>query len=353
MTFDEREDKIVVATIAFGMGVDKSNIRFVYHATLAKSIEGYSQEIGRAGRDGLASVCRTFLSSDDLPLLQSFANGDTPSKASIQKLLQPLFFRPDNGRLYDVGAEVELSHYDLSSQCDMRQNTVNLILCHLYVYGQYVKPITQRRKERVYNVYRILKHPRDYGQLIQEVYDRQQKREVDELRRLHELIGLFEKSSCFYRTLCRYFGDDGVEDSFECGSCQFCLDKCPIKMLPRTAPENIIESVISALFCGPDDSICAVLANDDYRTGIRFLLGQTSPLITKNKLKNHKLYGKLEGRDFNQVHAAVKELTRERNIKPVIALAPATLNQLKGSSGDKTNKRKSDSIGVGARKKRI
>ena len=57
---------VIVATVAFGMGINKSNVRFVFHDVMAKSLEDYLQEIGRAGRDGFLAQCSIFYQSGDL-----------------------------------------------------------------------------------------------------------------------------------------------------------------------------------------------------------------------------------------------------------------------------------------------
>ena len=70
--FMQNRTQIIVATIAFGMGIDKSNVRLIVHFDLPKTLEGYYQETGRAGRDGLPSDCVLFFSYDDVPTLERF-----------------------------------------------------------------------------------------------------------------------------------------------------------------------------------------------------------------------------------------------------------------------------------------
>jgi ATP-dependent DNA helicase RecQ len=90
-SFITDETKIIVATIAFGMGIDKSNVRFVVHMDLPKNIESYYQETGRAGRDGLESEALLFFSWADVSKLKGFAQvegNEHQSEIMLKKLDQ-------------------------------------------------------------------------------------------------------------------------------------------------------------------------------------------------------------------------------------------------------------------------
>jgi ATP-dependent DNA helicase RecQ len=124
--FMRGELDVIAATIAFGMGIDKADIRAVYHYNLPKSLENYQQEIGRAGRDGAPAHCELLACADDLTVLQNFIFGDTPSPQALRQLLSHLLRQGD---------EFHISHYEISRTVDIRPLVLETVLTYLELEG--------------------------------------------------------------------------------------------------------------------------------------------------------------------------------------------------------------------------
>jgi RecQ family ATP-dependent DNA helicase len=134
--------RVVVATVAFGMGLDKSNVRGIIHYSCPQSIESYVQEIGRAGRDGKTAHCHLFLHEDDETRMRSFAHGEGIEKINILRILNHVLVDSvdkehtlEEAKMQrQVGEYVQIDEED-DVLYDVARESIETILCFLEQRG--------------------------------------------------------------------------------------------------------------------------------------------------------------------------------------------------------------------------
>lgn len=131
--------RIVCATIAFGMGIDKPDIRNIVHWDLSNTVEEYSQQIGRAGRDGKKSYCMFYLAPSAFYLREVFARGDLPSKHSLRNLILSIF---NEAQSVPVGDIFKVSHYHQEREFDIRGSPLSIIYATLELQFGYIRATT-------------------------------------------------------------------------------------------------------------------------------------------------------------------------------------------------------------------
>ena len=349
---------IVVATIAFGMGIDKADVRYVTHYNLPKSLESYSQEIGRAGRDGLTSTVEMFACRSDIAVLENFAYGDTPSRESLLTFLQEILTGP---------AEFDISLYQLANRHDIRQLVARTALTYVELLGvvrqgtpfyagyevkllrglpeilaefkgepaQFVHQIFQlSKKGRIWyginpdemsaamgqerrRIVRCIEFIQEHGwvevkaadsrmrytrlgtpnleELADELYGRFVRREYQEIRRLEQVLALATGAHCITNELALHFGE---ERDLPCGHCSFCRSgrNAALTESPATLmPKDFPEVEFRTLRATSGESLATA------RQAARFLCGLTSPAQVRGKLARHPLFGSLEDVRFATV----------------------------------------------------
>jgi ATP-dependent DNA helicase RecQ len=357
--FARSDRAVVVATIAFGMGIDKADIRAVYHYNMAKSLEGFSQEIGRSGRDGQPAVCETFVCPDDLNALENFAYGDTPAPEGVGGLVHEVF---------SLGDDFSLSPYELARKYDVGPLVVNTLLTYLELDGyleegtpfyeryQFVprkssaeilalfpgerrefltKVFRQARKavkwfsidldtaaeatgqprerivqaleylaerellevkaEGLKNRFHRLRSPADVGALAADLHRRTTEREAREIARLNQVVELAGHDGCQVSRLGEHFGERLPQP---CGHCSWCLNGGkPAALLPR--PKVEIDPALWRLAEAVRAQYPDPLAGP--RALARFLCGISSPRLTQARLTRHSLFGALDHVPFPEV----------------------------------------------------
>ena len=204
---------VVVATNAFGMGIDRADVRFVIHFEIPGSVEAYYQEAGRAGRDGELSACEMLFNHADLKTQEFFFEGSNPSVEQIRSVYNLLRSRcnPDTGELQMT---VDAMAAELGK--DANPMGVSTALSTLIHAGAITRSDVAGSNTRLT---KVLNPGLPFAAL-----DIDKDRIEEKAKRDHAKIEAITRyaysSGCRQRWILQYFGEQGAEDCGHCDSCK-------------------------------------------------------------------------------------------------------------------------------------
>lgn len=288
--FMKGEVPIVVATNAFGMGVDRSDLRFVIHWDIPGSIEAYYQEVGRAGRDGALSHCELLYNYADVSTQQFFLDGSNPDPKLILNLWTEV-------RAILAGGPQTCTLEEWSEQVMASDNKITVHTC-MGLFdraGLIERSITAGN--RCYTT--TLSKTADIDRLKAMLPAIEEKRLRDQ-GKLDVMVNYVHSRHCRHRFILDYFGEPAAKGS-SCGRCDYCGFSTAVPPRPPTEEEwTLIQKLLS----------CVGRLNGRFgkNTVLAFAQATASKSVTDHQLDQIPSYGILKGEPDDYLRALFDKL---------------------------------------------
>jgi ATP-dependent DNA helicase RecQ len=320
--FISRKHDIAVATNAFGMGIDRPDVRFVVHFDIPGSIEAYYQEAGRAGRDGEPSWCGLFFNFADTKTQEFFIEGNNPTIETVQSVYQALLNRANSQH------EVECSIEDLTDYAGVKNSmAVGSALSHLGRAGyieRYDIPGKRIRGTRLLQPNVLTRGL----QLDIAAMREKERRDRAKLKAMTELC--YDDRRCRQEQILAYFGES---ESAPCGTCDVCRGSGV--EAPREGRAEEVTLLRQALSGIARMSIRRADGTWEGRFGkgriIQMLVGSKSKEVIDAGLDQLSTYGLLRGIGTQALHPLFAEMEKQGLIETSGGEFPLVTLTAKGS----------------------
>lgn len=326
--FLRREQNIVVATNAFGMGIDRPDVRFVVHFEVPGSVEAYYQEAGRAGRDGEAALCELFFNYADTRTQEFFIEGNNPGFGMIQEVYRALRdWSDERGEVVRTIADIAAATGSKNTMSV--SSSLSLLARHGYL-ARFDVPGQRTRGTRLLRS--------DVGAEDIEI-DRESllEKERRDRARLKSMIELAYSEACRQRWILDYFGEKEAE---VCGNCDRCFEGGTRGLRGAGADELL---VARKALSGVARMSHKVGGEWQGRFGrgrvVQMLVGSRSKEILGARLDELSTYGILKSWGAAYLHALFREFESaglvevSRGEYPLMTLTPKGEKVMRGESG--------------------
>lgn len=315
--FISKKHDVAVATNAFGMGIDRSDVRFVVHYDIPGSVEAYYQEAGRAGRDGEPSHCELFFNFADTKTQDFFIDGNNPSLETLQSVYQTLLNW--SNELH----EVELSIDDITDKAGVKNSmAVGSALSHLGRAGYLERFDIPGKRIRGTRLLQPNVLTRDL-QFDTHALREKERRDRSKLKAMVDLC--YDEQRCRQEQILAYFGET---ESQPCGTCDVCRSSgVQVAREGNAAEVTLLRQALSGIARMSTRRADGVWEGR-YGKGriIQMLVGSKSKEIVDAGLDQLTTYGLLKHLGTNALHPLFAEIERQGLIEtstgeyPIVSL---------------------------------